>query len=248
MDAMELFGLSAAKIILILIIAIILFGPTQVSEMTQKAGRTIRDVRRYINGMTREFNEATGGLREEFTAITQDLKGELAATQADLRNQLDLTSLFHEARTGGAEGFTDSASAATAVAVASVSAATMIGTEADAAPAALLPTDSASDMMMIAANGHGRGAVPWATRADPLADLVVLSRGGVQTPTISSINGHRNITVQTVRATAVTERASARCPHRLVIGRSVAGSAYLRRKGATSGTCQRRWRGDRNQE
>ena len=238
---MELFGLSAAKIILILIIAIILFGPTQVSEMTQKAGRTIRDVRRYINGMTKEFNEATGGLREEFTAITQDLKGELAATQADLRNQLDLTSLFHEATTGAAEGSTYSASAATAVAVASVSAATTVGIKAATALAASPPTDSATDTMVVATNGHDGGAVPWATRADPLADLVVLSHGGMQISTISSVNGHRNITVQTVLVATVTERASVPCPHRLVIGRSVAGSAYLRRKGATGGPCQRRW-------
>lgn len=72
---MELFGFSAAKIITILIIAVVIFGPAQVAEMVKTVGRTIRDVRRYLNDMTKEFNDATGGLREEFAGIAQDLRG-----------------------------------------------------------------------------------------------------------------------------------------------------------------------------
>lgn len=92
---MELFGFSAAKIIALLIIAIVIFGPDKVPEMARTVGRTVRDLRRFIGDMSKDFNDATGGLKDEFTAITQDLREELEATQADLRGQLDLTGILN---------------------------------------------------------------------------------------------------------------------------------------------------------
>ncbi len=46
---MEILGFSAAKIILILIIAIVIFGPDKVPEMARTVGKTIRDVRRHAS-------------------------------------------------------------------------------------------------------------------------------------------------------------------------------------------------------
>lgn len=86
---MEFFGLSSAKIILILIIAVVLLGPDQVPQMVRTVGKFIRDFRRFTSEMSKEFNEATGDLRKEFTDTIGDLKGEIEQTQSDLRSQLD---------------------------------------------------------------------------------------------------------------------------------------------------------------
>ena len=91
---MEFFGIGAPELMVILVIAIVLFGPDKIPTMAAQVGKTIRDFRRYTSELTKEFDAATGDLRQEFQTIAGDLKGELAATQADLRSQLDLTDYF----------------------------------------------------------------------------------------------------------------------------------------------------------
>lgn len=212
---MEILGFSAAKILTILIIAIIIFGPDKVPEMARTVGRTIRDVRRYMTAMTAEFNDATGGLREEFTEIAQDLKGELAATQADLRSQLDLTSVFAEA-------------AATIPPVASP-AAPSPAPEHRVAVASAVPSaddphsahDTLPEVTAPLSDADDRGTRR-ATKANPLADLVVLAAHRPDRDATPSQNGHG-------KSKAL----------RQIVGRSVAGSAYRRRKGpASKGLCR----------
>src|SRR5487761_618155 len=91
---MEFFGIGAPELMVILIIAIVMFGPDKIPGMAAQVGKTIRDFRRYTSELTKEFDAATGDLRQEFQNIAGDLRGELEATQADLRSQLDLTDAF----------------------------------------------------------------------------------------------------------------------------------------------------------
>src|SRR3954452_8235082 len=91
---MELFGVGAPELMVILVIAIVLFGPDKIPTMAAQVGKTIREFRKYTSDLTKEFDAATGDLRQEFQTIAGDLRGELEATQADLRNQLDLTDVF----------------------------------------------------------------------------------------------------------------------------------------------------------
>jgi sec-independent protein translocase protein TatA len=204
---MEIFGFSAAKILLILTIAIVLFGPDKVPEMAAQVGRVIRDFRRFTREMTQEFNEATGGLREEFTTIAQDLQGELAETQADLRRQLDLTGTFGE--TGGASPlsqgdgvFADDEQEGDAFAASQVIADAQELSQAMPHASALVVTAWGSDSARSTAPASDPSK-PHATRTEPLADLAVLTR---LTPVRKS-------------------RAH-------VVGRSVAASRYLRRPSA----------------
>ncbi len=228
---MELFGFSAAKIITILIIAVVIFGPAQVAEMVKTVGRTIRDVRRYLNDMTKEFNDATGGLREEFAGIAQDVRGELAATQADLRSQLDLTGIFAEAAATTTESKRPSvlASATGPESIAGAlppparesrpaSVPTPIGngpTAIGGVPVAATPTREAGDR-----------AVQRATKADPLADL----------PMLTSSRPDSDAVLTTI-AGPPRSGGSPRAPRR-TIGRSGAGTAYLRRKDSASASCR----------
>lgn len=222
---MELFGFSAAKIITILIIAILIFGPDKVPEMARTVGKTIRDVRRYINGMTQEFNDATGGLRDEFTAITQDLKGELEATQADLRSQLDITGIF-----AGAAATMDEAS--TPPLTAALDASPLV-------PTTVAPVDgvvgvSSSPRLSDTSvggpisehvppvYGNGTSGVRHVTKAGPFADLQVLATPTSGGHAIQSANSHGGMAER--RNVGELQPAARR-----VIGQSVAGSAYLRR-------------------
>lgn len=51
-----MFGLGPAEVILVLIIALIVFGPGRLPEIGQALGKSMR-----------EFREATSGITEEFT-------------------------------------------------------------------------------------------------------------------------------------------------------------------------------------
>jgi len=175
---MELFGFSAAKIITILIIAVVIFGPAQVAEMVKTVGRTIREVRRYINEMSKEFNEATGGLREEFAGIAQDLRGELAATQADLRSQLDLTGIFAEATATVTE------SRATPPVIALGGVGPPLASPIPLGNIGTPTTVGVSRAVIVPADEEAKKAPRWVTQTDLSASLAVLATPGTTTQSI----------------------------------------------------------------
>lgn len=260
---MEFFGIGMSELMVVLVIAIVLFGPDKIPTMVGQVTKAIRDFRRYTNELTKEFNEATGGLRDEFTTITNDLKGELAQAQADLRSQLDLTDAL---RMDDAAPATAAAATMTEPARAE-SAAPELAKTIDDAPAAPEPTITVTtpyaDALAAAngatngtngmhgSNGHTDGAlaltVPLATKADPLADLTVLT---LESATDSEMPEPVAVGVQTVPAALavsdadgnmdapVTARAGAAATAPVItatgtkprIGGSVAGSKYARRR------------------
>ena len=233
---MELFGFSAAKIITILIIAIVIFGPDKVPEMARTVGRTIRDVRRYVDDMTKEFNDATGGLREEFAGIAQDLRGELEATQADLRSQLDLTDVFKDVAASVTEPSVSPTLSLPSESIATPVAPSPIIDEAAAHPAAIASnplTEVATPGMIVPANRNGDGSksVRQATKADPFADLVPLT--ATRHDGLAALSRNGPLETDGMRTIGVSPIAPRR-----TVGHSVAGSAYLRRKSATVAPCR----------
>lgn len=51
-----MFGLGPAEIVLVLIIALIVFGPRRLPEIGQALGKSIREFREASNEITREFS------------------------------------------------------------------------------------------------------------------------------------------------------------------------------------------------
>lgn len=228
---MEILGFSAAKIILILIIAIVILGPDKVPEMARTVGETIRDVRRYLNDMTKEFDAATGGLREEFAGIAQDLRGELEATQADLRSQLDLTDIFGDV----AASVTDASAGPTFSLLSEPIATPVVPSPIDdqavvhpSAVASSTPAEMATPETIVLSNGSGTRSPRHATKADPFADLVRSTASRPDGPPDG------RLTTDGLRPGGVPPHAPRRA-----IGHSVAGSAYVRRKSATVAPCRR---------
>jgi sec-independent protein translocase protein TatA len=66
-----MFGLGPAEVILVLVIALIVFGPGRLPEMGQALGKSIR-----------EFREATSG-------ITDELTREMEATERAARGETE---------------------------------------------------------------------------------------------------------------------------------------------------------------
>lgn len=226
---MGLFGIGTPDLMVILILAILVFGPDKIPTMAAQVGKTIRDFRRYTSELTKEFDAATGDLRQEFQNITGDLRGELEATQADLRSQLDLTDVFKTetptATVAAAVGSTDTP------AVAANGAATALAEPVQ--PETITVTTPYADTLAAQATEEAptvaTPAVAVATKADPFADLVTLVVGtpAAEPETITDAASPSDVAPLSALSPTI---ATATNGHRKIIGGSVSGSKYRRQK------------------
>ena len=60
------FDLSLTKIAVLLVIAIVIFGPDQLPKVAAQAGRTLRELRRMAEGARRDLTEGLGPEFAEF--------------------------------------------------------------------------------------------------------------------------------------------------------------------------------------
>lgn len=61
-----MFDLSITKIAVLLVIALVIFGPDQLPKLAQQAGRALRDLRRLADAATRDLKENLGPEFENF--------------------------------------------------------------------------------------------------------------------------------------------------------------------------------------
>ena len=61
-----MFDLSVGKIAVLLVIAIVIFGPDQLPKVAAQAGRTLRELRRMADGARRDLTEGLGPEFGEF--------------------------------------------------------------------------------------------------------------------------------------------------------------------------------------
>jgi TatA/E family protein of Tat protein translocase len=232
---MEFFGIGAPELMVILIIAIVMFGPDKIPTMAAQVGKTIRDFRRYTSELTKEFDDATGDLRKEFHNIAGDLRGELEATQADLRSQLDLTDVFKadtpkEAVAAGVATTSEPSLAALETATDGGGTATAVAEPAPPEPITVM-TPYAESLAAREATEIATATPSVATKADPFADLVTLVVGAPAAEPGAIADAVA--APETIPDAAGSETtAPATNGHRKVVGGSVAGSKYSRRKSA----------------
>jgi sec-independent protein translocase protein TatB len=60
------FDLSIGKILVLLVIALVIFGPDQLPKIAQQAGRALRDLRKLADSATRDLKENLGPEFENF--------------------------------------------------------------------------------------------------------------------------------------------------------------------------------------
>lgn len=230
---MEFFGIGAPELMVILIIAIVMFGPDKIPSMAAQVGKTIRDFRRYTSELTKEFDDATGDLRKEFHNIAGDLRGELEATQADLRSQLDLTDVFKmdTPKESVAAGGTSSSEPDVAALETATIAGVATAVAEPASPETITVTTPYADALAAETNEATPLLPSVATKADPFADLVALV---VTAPAaeLQTITDGIVAPEQTPASSVSATTANGTNGHRKVVGGSVTGSKYSRRKSA----------------
>src|SRR5215216_6631122 len=78
---MNLFGMGSWEIGLILIVALIIFGPGKLPEVAGQVGKAVRDFRRITSDLTGEFERQTGvkdikkTLEQEITGVKNEVSG-----------------------------------------------------------------------------------------------------------------------------------------------------------------------------
>ncbi|MDP9366839.1 MAG: twin-arginine translocase TatA/TatE family subunit [Chloroflexota bacterium] len=151
---MGFFGIGAPEMVIILVVALIIFGPGKLPEVAGQAGKAVRDFRRMTSELSGEFektvNEAGAG----------DLKASLTGELTGMKSQVDNVSKSVQR---------DLNKAATTV---SSTASTAAGAKPKPAKPAT-PKTAKPAAAKSATNGTGASAAAptVATKADPLADV-----------------------------------------------------------------------------
>jgi sec-independent protein translocase protein TatB len=98
---MDLFGIGPFKLLLILAVLLLVFGPDRLPEMAARAGKLVRDLRSYASEVTGEFGGEIAEIQQHFNGVQNDLRGlgnDLQNTNADLGSTVrDATSGLNDA-------------------------------------------------------------------------------------------------------------------------------------------------------
>jgi sec-independent protein translocase protein TatB len=198
---MNLFGMGAWEITVILIAALIIFGPGKLPEVAGQVGKAVRDFRRMTTDLTTEFEQNPGvqelrneiaGIRSELTGATEEVKREVSsvaktATSATAGKPAKSTTA-HKA------GASSTASKSTSTTKTTTTAAKATGT-----------TATTGKTGTTAAKAPPK---PVATKKDPLADVSFLD---LSSSAAAPTNGNRQTDVNATApstATAATERST----------------------------------------
>lgn len=78
---MSLFGMGGMEIMVIMVVALIIFGPGKLPEIGAQVGKAVRDFRRATNDLTREFNDSTSDLR----STMDEMKGAVSQVERETK-------------------------------------------------------------------------------------------------------------------------------------------------------------------
>jgi sec-independent protein translocase protein TatB len=85
------FDLSIGKILVLLVIALVIFGPDQLPKLAKQAGGVLRDLRKLADAATRDLKENLGPEFEDFDVT--DLHPKNFVRKHLLDDQMDLDDL-----------------------------------------------------------------------------------------------------------------------------------------------------------
>jgi sec-independent protein translocase protein TatB len=85
---MTFFGLGPLEILLIVVLALIVFGPAKLPEIMGQVGKAIADFRRATSELSDEFNRTIQTELQETKAIVDDTKSTFTGTQASINAAL----------------------------------------------------------------------------------------------------------------------------------------------------------------
>jgi Tat protein translocase TatB subunit len=193
-----MFGVGYQEMFIILVVALVIFGPSRLPELAGQVGRWVRDFRRMSADLTGEFEKTfaeVDEVKKSFKREMQSIQDEVEGVGKSARGELKKSGAKGAAsakKSGGAlksgsgsAASTGGAKAATKTAASSELPAKTAGNGARAK----LPAIEKNRRMgaLRTANGvDDTGALPVATKVDPLADVSFLD---VELPRVVSGNG-----------------------------------------------------------
>ncbi len=90
---MEIFGIGAPEILLIMVVALVVFGPDKLPEIAREAGKMVRAFRQLTNEATseiRNLTQETGlseeikNIRTEINGVTQSVRQEMTSIKTEM--------------------------------------------------------------------------------------------------------------------------------------------------------------------
>jgi TatA/E family protein of Tat protein translocase len=90
------FDISAGELMVILLVAFIVFGPSKIPEVARKIGRGISEVRRASDEIKREISKETRKMDSSFSMDDFDLTG----TKRPVKKNEDSRTTDNEIKTG----------------------------------------------------------------------------------------------------------------------------------------------------
>lgn len=120
---MNLFGMGPMEIAVIMIVALVIFGPGKLPEIGGQVGRAVKDFRRATRDLTAEFQDSIDDVQStigEMKATVTDVRNETAALAATIPATLDINQPdpFAKPANAAASGAAANGAAQTAVATA----------------------------------------------------------------------------------------------------------------------------------
>jgi Tat protein translocase TatB subunit len=151
---MNLFGMGTWEIMIILVAALVIFGPDRLPEMAGKLGKSIRDLRQMSSDLTGEF-ERSAGVQE----LRKAVQGEVAGVKSQVTSVTD--SVKRDLDKAGLKVSTSASTKAT-------------GSSSKVTGAKTAPTSSAKSTSGTEKTASTVVEVPKASKKDPLSDVSFL--------------------------------------------------------------------------
>src|ERR1700736_5156119 len=81
---MNIFGMGPMELLLIVVLALIVFGPARLPEIMGQVGKAINDFRRATSELSDEFNRTIQAELQETRAVVDDAKATLLDAKASM--------------------------------------------------------------------------------------------------------------------------------------------------------------------
>ena len=188
-----MFGIGYQEMFIVLVVAMVIFGPSRLPELAGQVGRWVRDFRRMSSDLTGEFSSTFSEIDE----VKKSFERELKSAAGELDNA-------GKSVTGKKPGAAKPATAAKTAAASNKISTRSVG--AKTGTAAAKSSSSALDRNKLAGNGK-TGGMALASKADPLVDVSLFEVNFVA-PTISR-NGKVSVVEDDALARVRRRRATA---------------------------------------
>ncbi|HEY8445885.1 MAG TPA: twin-arginine translocase TatA/TatE family subunit [Thermomicrobiales bacterium] len=193
---MNFFGMGAPEIVIILVAALIIFGPGRLPEVAGQVGRAIRDFRRMTSDLQAEFERTTGvkELKKQVESELSGVKSQVASVGTTVQKEV----------TGAASTVSSAAKSATSSTTVKAASSSTVKSTSKSTTTTAKSTSTAGT----SAKSSAAPPPPRATKKDPLADVSFLEEIVPSSKSKAASTGN-GATDSSMTRSAATQPASA---------------------------------------